>query len=76
MMALVRRKMLERLTRHHNIVVIFMHLLVFYKDIILLYLSKPPSSFLKCITSVPQCLRTVKRHVLIEYLSRLVTNFR
>jgi hypothetical protein len=59
MMALVRRNMLEPLTRYHNKVVISMQL-VFYKDIILLYLSKPPSSFLKCITSVSLCLRTVK----------------
>jgi hypothetical protein len=33
MMALVRRNM-EHLTGHHNKVVILMHLLVFYKDII------------------------------------------
>jgi hypothetical protein len=33
MMALVRRNMQQRLTRHYNKVVFFMHLLVFYKDI-------------------------------------------
>jgi hypothetical protein len=34
MMALVRRNMQERLTRHHNKVIILMHLLVFYERII------------------------------------------
>jgi hypothetical protein len=32
MMALVRRNMYERLTKHHNKVIILMHLLVFCAD--------------------------------------------
>jgi hypothetical protein len=32
MMALVRQNMYERLTKHHNKVVILMHLLIFYGD--------------------------------------------
>jgi hypothetical protein len=32
MMVLVRRNMKERLTKHHNKVVILMHLLVFYEE--------------------------------------------
>jgi hypothetical protein len=39
MMALVRRSMQERLTGHHNEVVILMHLLVFNKDILLCWLN-------------------------------------
>jgi hypothetical protein len=31
-MALVRRNMYERLTKHNNKVIIFMHWLVFYQD--------------------------------------------
>jgi hypothetical protein len=33
MMALVRRNMYERLTKHHSKVVILMHLLVSYEDV-------------------------------------------
>jgi hypothetical protein len=48
MMALVRRNMYERLTKHHNKVVILVHLLVFYKDISELVGLRSPAACLCC----------------------------
>jgi hypothetical protein len=49
MMALARRNMQERLTKHHNKVIILMHLLVFYEDVYI-YIYKGNAIPLQALT--------------------------